>query len=238
MKIKKIDGDILPIINRISTPEIIFPDEPSFFRWDRKHELSEEEVVKRLQLMPWLLLELLRHVFNYNNFGEDNPFCTTMHFNSKEFESQKDFLPQIFGHAEAFPVRISSQKEEMWQVQVERISPFGLQIVEKMRREELLPPELTRLYIDTECVSDCQNVSFYSVIDDEMTELGYEPSAFVKTLFENIFLKSIDISSMTLRQCTESDLIRYVVSRKKEVYICVDNCSEYEGMFQKGLCWV
>lgn len=232
MKIKKSDESILNVIKKIAIPILSYG---SHEHWLYKKEVSNDKIMNRLQSMPTLLLKLAEHYFYNRNLGADDSFCSIMFFTSKEFETHLDAVRQIFNKVSACPVQISLREDGMWKIQVQHISCVGQKILEQLRENSLLPPELIQLYMDTQYAVDYMEEALFLITEDDAINDESCPSAFVKSLFENDFFRSIDISGMTLQQCTESELVRYIVSNKEKVYVYVDSCDE---IFGKQLLWI
>ncbi|MEG2611694.1 MAG: hypothetical protein RR985_05530 [Oscillospiraceae bacterium] len=239
INIKKVDENVICLLKQISLP-VIFYEEPSFIHFQKKDELSKEEIKEKLLLMPCLLLELSKQFFYYNNIGSDIQTCTILHFYSNEFELIKDIIVQIFDHVSAFPVIIPPCNENVWQIQIQGISFLGLEMVKLLKKQGLLTAELTNLYINANYTNDYREDAFFSISNDSILQDEKCICAFFQQIFENKLIKSIDVSGLSIQQCYENELIRYAVNNKESVYLCVDEIpivSESDSKFIKTLCW-
>lgn len=243
MRIQKIIGDILPYLQKMSLP-ITDGGEPELYRWLQTPKLSDEMIEKCIAEMPWLLWELAEQAFYQQNLGEESCFHTIMVNSLAEFELQKDALPLLFHNVIACRVHSSLKNERLWEVQVKGISGLGSRVLEKRKLASCLPPELTDLYWNQGFASDCKEKALFAVTIENTAEETiestlFEPSLFMKDLMKTSFFHSIDLSSLTLRQCAKHALVRYIVCHKKEVYLLSLDYSEakQQGPFTKRLYW-
>ena len=64
-----------------------------------------------------------------------------------------------------------------------------------------------------------------------------KPSAAVERVVTAEMVNSMNISALTLHQCTENPLIQYLAAKRRSVYIWADEWEKGSGIYGKGLYW-
>ena len=221
LTITKLDLNDIEIIQLLSTPISKAKLKGFPIRYFNKDSDSSDIVKLKNKIITnkSILLLLAKHIFYYNNIDESKKLRTSIHLNHLELNEGIDILGQIFDNVIYNEVLLEGFDDKLHRLVIGRVSDVGLKIFNDMISENLIPKAIYDLYVNNSISTDLIKPGLYLVEGD--CENSGDISLW-ETLCNNQFNNNIDISSMSLVQCQNSNLIKYLVKSKKKVYIYVE----------------
>ena len=184
-----------------------------------------------------IILQMAIHAFYLENLGIENSICTFLYFDNEQLFDQKKYLTLFFNKVTILSCKHTQSKRPIYQIKLQGIHNLGLSLLNELIAYNNLPHFILDLYIGKKIANDyCQNALF-SVSCDNPKNIEYEECWIYSQLEGNRFLHCLDISTLTLEQCTTHPLIQYITGCKEKVYIYVSQSIDYENLFHKTLYW-
>ena len=122
----------------------------------------------------------------------------------------------------------NANNEILWSIDVCGITDTGMRVAEK-----LSTPTIQELYIKPFLPRHNLQKGIYKVSCDAKNKIVIEDTDFI-SIMENRNFKYLDITSISLEQCTNNSIIAYIATNKPNVYLFVD---EYQNKLFKILHW-
>ncbi len=186
-------------------------------------------------LPDWLLWELVTHAFNRYNFGKAYGACSIRYVSKEEWEVQETYVSALFCKVSAFLVSKLSERIELVEIHLQGLTDFGLAMADRIMGNESVPEEWKELYGNQKYACDCKEDAVFRVFACEGNLR--KPSAAVERVVTAEMVNSMNISALTLHQCTENPLIQYLAAKRRSVYIWADEWEKGSGIYGKGLYW-
>lgn len=234
LKLKYVDNK--PNIMLESTALSIVLKDKYYVCPDEKNEFTNN-YVNHSEISIDIILQMAMHAFYLENLGIENSICTFLYFDKKQLFEQKKYLTLFFNKVTILSCEYAQSKQPIYQIKLQGIHSRGLSLLNELIKYNNLPHFILDLYIGKKFANDYRKDALFSVCSDNLKNIEYE-NYWIHSLLEgNRFLQCLDISTLTLEQCTTHPLIQYIAGRKDNVYIYVSQSIEQENLFHKTLCW-
>ncbi len=220
IKITKLNFDELEIVKCLSSPIGMAKLKcPIIYSREEGNVLDITKLKSEICSNKSVLLLLAKHIFYQKNIVDSEKICSTIHLNEINFEKYVAMFGLIFEKVTYSEVLSEGLEKKLYRVVVGRVSSIGLNAFFDMIDENLIPKEVCDLYVKASLDKSCTNSGLY-LVENGCNDI--DCMTWWKSLCENEHNNSIDISSMTLDQCKNSELIKFLASNKKKVYIYVE----------------
>lgn len=235
MELKQIT-DVISVVKKLNFP-VCHPEDISFYRWN-EHCVNEDECIKTLSSSLNILLPLAETVFYSQTLGGDDlGCCHAIYLSLEEFDLKSAYIWALFKEKSAYKIDFKS-KADLWYVQVQGVSDFGKIIFNKMQKQLILPEELLKLYFSQKIALDFKRQAVFEVLKDNSFTPASE-SDFCRSLCREKWIRTIDVTSMTLDTLLSSKLLSSLVNNKEKVYLFINEYKLKSGTktYVKFICW-
>lgn len=181
-----------------------------------------------------LALKLAEQYYLHTLKGK-NSFCGSMFFSESFFERAKNTVYSLFSHKNAYKVFCQGFGEVI-QVQVQGVSDYAVNVLNKMLAEKKIPKEIENLYFKKEIVRDFSNKEMYEYIATEHSSQSELPH-FLDRVSKDSFIHGIDISGVSVDEFEKTGFIQSLLNENKRVYLCIIKCDFKRKTYFKNIIW-
>lgn len=186
------------------------------------NEYSPEELRGIVENVPAILLSLYEHHFYLRLLRDKDRTNSDLYFDKEEFETVRDVLPALFQQAILSEACYTNIQRDFYLVTVRGITQLGEAMVRSMQADGRAPKELEKLYCAPFFIDEESKPGLYA-LSTGSAETEYVESSFINAVLGDNDIMGLDISCLSLQQCTQDSLLQFLVSKSaSSSYLYVD----------------
>lgn len=234
MRIQKCTEDLLSTQSKIALP--ILSEELIGKTSDITGNLGIAEILSIQDKFPWFFVELSTQYFYYKLFEKKHPICRMLYFSDMELSFIKPYLQVCFIKLTFSKIKTSVAPYRLWQVKVNGISEWGIEVIKNLPETGELSGLLHRLYIDCIMCGGFEEEGLYQCFIPEK-EKHFTLDSALYHLAVNPFQKTIDVTNWDNLKIAQDNTLNKILSFKRGIYINIDTDTFFTPINLKVLCW-
>lgn len=235
MIVQKAGCDLITVQSKIAIP-ILSVDLVSKDKSSTNFNINVVDAFGKISGFPWILLELAIQYYYFKLLGTHQPICRMMYFSDDDLLKLRPYIQNCFNSLTLSKIETVLPPYKLWQVKVNGISDFGIEVINKVSSNDDFSIMLHELYIDDKAYSPLNEEDGLYKCLHSSEQKHCDADSTIQDLLANVFLKSIDVTSFANPRIEGSETLNKIVEVKGDVYIYIDDFSSDVKI--KTLCWL
>lgn len=208
------------------------------FPFDGELYVGEEEIRAFLLESPSVMLDMAANLFYHRELGLSMTRMFYIFDKRKQCPRLMTFMNTIFERVSAW-YEVDEKGRKYLLIQGEGISEICVHAFEKLKKQGLLEPAISRLYMDSSFCNDVTASGYYRLEKDQTEEshLTKEQETMDRNLVRRLFLQSdfrnfgsINVSGLSMQELMEEPVLKELLDLADQVYLYVfDLCLKQSG---------